>query len=231
MTKQSTVSNGGIQIGKHLQLSKAQTVTFIAAAVGVFILVFTLVAAKSLVGQSRFQGRVIDAKQTALDQLKVNQKNAAQLNKAYQSFVSTSQNAIGGNPDGNGPQDGNNARLVLQALPTKYDFPALASSLEKIITSQNMAIKAISGQDDQINQEGNTSSANPEPVEMPFSVSATGDYGQVQSLVGQFEHSIRPFQIQALELKGDQDNLTVSITAQTYYQPSKNFKIESKVVK
>lgn len=224
-------TNGQVNIGKHLQLSKAQTTTFVVTAVAVFLVVFTFVAAKSLLSQSSFQGKVIDGKQKALDQLKSNQKTAKQLADSYQAFVGTTQNAIGGDPNGSGPQDGNNAKLVMDALPGKYDFPALTSSLEKIISGQSMSIKSIAGQDDQINQQDNTSSATPKPVNMPFSITASGNYGQVQSLVGQFEHSIRPFQIQTLDIKGDQSNLTVSITAQTYYQPSKNFNIKTEVVK
>lgn len=226
----TNAKEGVQQMGKHLQLSRAQTVTFAAAAVAVFVVVFTIVAAKSLVGQSSFQSKVISAKKSALAQLAADQPAAKQLDNSYNTFMSSPQNLLGGSPSGTGPQDGDNATLVLQALPTKYDFPALASSLEKLITGQSMTIQSISGQDDELNQQSNTSSASPQTVPMPFSISASGSYAQVQSLVGQFEHSIRPFQIQTLELKGDQGNMTVSFTAQTYYQPAKSFAVRSKTI-
>lgn len=220
----------GIQVGKHLQLSKAQTVTFVAAGVAVFLIVFTLVAAKSLIGQGNYQRKVISAKQIALDQLKTNQTNANQLVSSYKTFLDSPENLIGGAPSGNGPTDGSNPKLVLDALPTQYDFPALTSSLEKIIDGQNMNIKGITGQDDQVAQQSNISSASPLPVEMPFSVTAEGSYTQVQSLVGQFEHSIRPFQILTADFKGDQNDMTVTLSAQTYYQPGKNFQVRTKVI-
>ncbi|MEO6761692.1 MAG: hypothetical protein ABI220_04975 [Candidatus Saccharimonadales bacterium] len=213
------------QIGKHFQLSKAQKAILIAAGIGIFVIVFTVVAAKALISQKKFQSTVISSKQTALNQLKTNEKTVAQLNQSYLEFVSAPKNALDGNPTGNGPKDGSNAVLVLDALPDYYDFPALTSSLEKVIIGQNMTIKGISGQDDQVTQQTNTSSTDPKPTAIPFSISADGSIDQVESLIGQFEHSIRPFQIQTLDLKGDQDNMTVSMTAQTYFQPAKNFNI------
>lgn len=228
MAKNSSASAGVQQFSKHLQLSRAQTITVAAAGIAVFVLVFTIVAAKSLMGQSSFQSNVISAKKAALAQLAADQPAAKQLASSYQSFANQPLNMIGGSPSGTGPQDGSNPKLVIDALPIKYDFPALTSSLEKIISGQSMTIQSISGQDDQIAQQSNTSSPSPQPVAMPFSISASGSYSQVQSLVGQFEHSIRPFQIQTLELKGDQGNMTISFNAQTYYQPAKNFAVRSK---
>ncbi len=220
-----------IQIGKHLQLSRAQTVTFSSIAIAVFVVVFTIFAAKSLISEGSFQHQVINAKHAALNQLQVNQTNVSKLANAYKAFISTPQNMLGGSPTGTGPQDGSNAQLVLQALPSKYDFPALTSSIEKLITGQNMTIQSISGSDDQVNQQSNNTSASPQPVAMPFSATAEGNYAQAQALIGQFQHSIRPFQIMTLEFQGDQSDMTVSITAQTYYQPGKNFAVGHKEIK
>lgn len=224
-------SSGGLKFGKHLQLSQAQTATIVAAAIGIFVVVFTIFVGKTLVSQHSYQSKVINEKQTALNQLTSNEKAAEGLVKSYKQFESQPVNAIGGTPSGTGPQDGDNATLILEALPTKYDFPALTSSLEKIITGQNMTIQSIAGQDEQTEQQNNTTSSDPQPVDMPFSVGAEGSYQQVQSLVGVFEHSIRPFQIQTIELKGDQGDMTVNITAQTFYQPAKNFNIKKETVK
>jgi len=150
---------------------------------------------------------------------------------SYQAFVGTSQNVLGGNPTGTGNQDGDNARLVLDALPSKYDFPALATTLEKIITSQNLQIQSIGGTDDEVLQQGNQSSDTPQPSAMPFQFEVSGQYSSLQSLVGIFEHSIRPFQVQTMEFSGDESNMTLSMSAQTFYQPEKNLNIKTEVVK
>ena len=166
-----------------------------------------------------------------MDQLKTDIATSDQLKKHYQAFNATSQNAIGGNPDGTGSQDGNNAKIVLDALPTNYDFPGLTTSLEALLGSQNVKIDSISGTDDEVAQSGNQSSASPQPVPIPFSVSVGGDYTGIQNVIKAFERSIRPMQIQTLDLSGAQGQLSMNITAQTYYQPAKSLNINKTVVK
>ena len=64
-----------------------------------------------------------------------------------------------------------------------------------------------------------------------FKDAVNGSYGNIQNLVGAFLRSIRPFQIQAMELSGDETSMTASITAQTFYQPEKTLSIKEEVVK
>ncbi len=215
---------------KRGQIDKSQSLMLIAAAVAAFVFAFMLVGAKSLIGQISYQNRVISAKKKAVDTLKSNVSAAQDLTTSYKAFASTSQNILGGNPQGTGPQDGDNAKIVLDALPSKYDFPALTTSLEKLITSQNMQIENITGSDDEVAQ-ADQSSPNPEAVAMPFQLSASGDYDSMRGLINIFGASIRPFQLQKIQLTGAQAKMTVKIEAQTFYQPTKNFDITKKVVK
>lgn len=215
---------------KRLQIDKSQSLMVVAAAIAAFVLVFMLVGAKSLVGQIAYQNKVISAKKKAVQTLQSNVQSTANLTTSYKAFVTTSQNALGGNPLGTGPQDGDNAKIVLDALPSKYDFPALTNSLEKLITSQKMDIENITGSDDEVAQNGQAS-PSPETVDIPFQVSATGSYDSVRGLVNVFGASIRPFQVQKIQLTGAQAKMTAKIEAQTSYQPVKNFDITKKVVK
>ncbi len=215
---------------KHGQIDKSQSTMLIAAAVAAFVLAFMLVGAKNLVGQISYQNKVISAKKQAVDTLRSNVQATKDLTKSYQNFVGTTQNALGGNPQGTGPQDGDNSKIILDALPSKYDFPALTTSLEKLITSQNMAIENIIGSDDEVAQS-EQSSPKPEAVAMPFQASATGSYDSIRGLVNIFGDSIRPFKLQKIQFTGAQAKMTVKIEAQSYYQPVKNFDITKKVVK
>lgn len=216
---------------KRVLIDQANSRVVIITGVAAFIVVFSLVAVKALVSQANYQNHVISAKRAAVTQLKTDISASAQLKTSYRAFIGTTQNVLGGNPSGNGAQDGNNAQIVLDALPSSYDFPALAASLEKILSNQNLAINSITGTDDEVAQSSNSSSGTPTPVAMPFQVSVSGDYQSIQNLIGQFEHSIRPFQIQTLSISGDQSKLTVNIGAQTFYQPAKTLTIGKKVVK
>jgi hypothetical protein len=223
-------SKAGLSNKRNL-IDQANARVVLVTSVAVFVLIFCAVAAKTLMSQAAYQNRVISAKRVAVDQLKDDIGAVNALKTSYHAFTSTTQNVLGGNPDGTGSQDGDNAKIVLDALPSSYDFPALATSLEKLLTSQSIQITSISGVDDEVAQSTNTSSASPQPVAMPFNISVTGSYDAIQGLVNTFEHSIRPIQIQTMDISGDQNSLTLNISAQTFYQPAKSLNITSKVVK
>jgi hypothetical protein len=216
---------------KHVMIDKANARLVAIVSVAAFAAVFSLVAAKTLWSQAAYQGRVITAKQSALTRLEANSKAMDQLKPSYDAFIGTTTNTIGGNSIGSGPKDGDNAKIILDALPSKYDFPALTTNIETIVNDQSVQLISISGIDDEIAQSGNVDSPNPQAVEMPFQVSVSTDYTKIQALVGAFEHSIRPIKVQTISLSGTQDKIALSISATTYYQPAKSLKIRSEIVK
>lgn len=216
--------------GKRLLINKANSRIVALTSGAAFIVVFSLVASYTLVGQLNYQNRVIGAKKTALTQLKQDIDSTSDLVAKYKAFISTPENAIGGNPTGIGPQDGDNAKIVLDALPSKYDFPSLATSLEKILKEQGVRIESISGSDDEVAQT-NTASATPQPVEVPFELSVSGKYADIQKVAKAFESSIRPIQVQTMQLTGNEGEMTLRIVAKTYYQPEKTLSIRTEVVK
>jgi len=216
--------------GKRLQIDKSNASMVIFLAIASFVIVFSLVASRALLSQRSYQSRVIGQKKKALTQLQANNQAATQLVTAYQAFVSSPENIIGGLSAGAGERDGDNAKIILDALPSKYDFPALATSLDKLLTDKNYKIGSITGTDDEISQ---SSQAVPvaAPVEMPFQVSIAGNFDAVQSLVDVFQRSIRPIRINSLNFSGNDNTLTVNVAAKTYYQPEKTLSITSEVVK
>jgi hypothetical protein len=217
---------------KRALIDKANGSLVVVAGIAAFLTVFCLVASKTLISQAGYQNRVLKAKHAAVAQLRSDITAGNQLQTSYQAFTTTTQNAIGGDPNGSGEKDGDNAKIILDALPSNYDFPALATSLEKLIQEANgLKIANITGTDDEAAQSSNSTSATPQPVPMPFQVGVEGNYQAVQSLVTELEHSIRPFQIMTVTISGDQSDLTMTLTAQTYYQPAKSLNISTKVVK
>lgn len=217
------------QSGKRIQINKANTRMVIVVAVASFITMFSLVAAKALWDQRSFQARVITEKEAARTQLESNVAAVDTLVTSYKAFVGTSENVIGGNPAGKGDRDGDNAKIVLDALPSKYDFPALATSLEKILKSGDYTIDNITGTDDEINQLASTDATT--PVEIPFQIGASGSYASMQKLVDSLERSIRPFTITKITFSGSDKDLQTQVSAKTYYLPEKNLNIGTKEVK
>ncbi len=205
---------------KYLQIDKANSLMLIAATITTVIVVFSLVAANSLRKQMSYQNKVIALKSTANKQLEQNIEQAGQLKVAYDAFENSSESAIG--------TSDKNSKVVLDALPSKYDFPALATSLEGVINGAGATIEGITGTDNEAAAEQD--SINPKPIEIPFELSAQGNFATMQKLITDMQRSIRPFKIISLNLAGSDDNLTAKITAVTYYQPEKRIDVEQKVV-
>lgn len=215
---------------KRLQIDKANARLVVITAVAAFVATFSLVASRTLLSQRAYQSRVISQKEKAVRQLNDNVRAVDQLKASYRQFVSTTENVLGGNPAGQGDKDGDNAKIVLDALPSKYDFPALATSLEKILTERNYKIESITGTDDEIAQAKSTS-PEPQPVDMPFEIGVEGTFDSMQSLINVLELSIRPFHIQKFSFSAEDSALALKITGKTYYQPAKDLSITTKVVK
>lgn len=234
---------------KRLLISKANSTMVIAVGIAAFLTAFSLVASRSLLIRRSYQSRVIAAQEKARDQLKENIDAVDTLEASYQGFISRKPNLIGGDPTGNGEQDGDNAKIVLDALPSKYDFPALATSVEKILSDRQYSILSIGGTDDEANQSaGGTSepvdgeAAPPltavvgpsvgNVVEMPFELTAKGNYDSIIDLLGVFQRSIRPLYIQTLSLdsQGEDSGVQLTIQAKSYFQPEKKLEIKYEVV-
>lgn len=214
---------------KQLQIDKANATMVASIAIASFIVAFSLVASRALLSQRSYQSRVIAEKELAVKQLQDNIDAVDELVAAYQGFVGAEENIIGGSKDGTGERDGDNAKIVLDALPSQYDFPALTTSIEKLLGDNNYKIEGISGSDDEVNQQ-DTGDPNPEPVEMPFSVSVVASHSRLGDLMKVFERSIRPIQVQTLELTTEEDGVHANIEAKTFYQPGKTLTITTKEV-
>ena len=215
---------------KHQLINKANSNMVIAVSISAFIVVFCLVASKSLLDQRSYQARVITKKKAALAQLESNNQDAQELVARYESFVNTSTNIIGGETSGDdADRDGDNAKIILDALPSQYDFPAVATSLEKILDDRKFTVNGISGEDDVLNQQNQDAGSG--PIEMPFEIDVTGKYSSVQSFIEYLERSIRPIQINQLGFEGRDEELTITINGQTYYQPAKTLDIKKEIVK
>lgn len=216
---------------KRMAIDKANASLFIAVAVAAFVVTFSIVASKALLDQRAYQARVIQKKELARDTLNDNIAAVETLNSSYQEFANAEVNVLGGNPNGKGDKDGENPRIVLDALPSKYDFPALTTSIEKLLKDNNYTITQITGTDEEVNQAANQGSDAPTPVEMPFTVEVASSAGGAKRMVQLFERSIRPFQVQKLQVTGEGGSLNVTITGKSYFQPAKQLNVRNEVVK
>ena len=217
--------------GKRALVDKANSTVIAVVAVAAVVVIFCLVASKALWDQSRFLSRVIDKKETALNQLEENVNATDTLVTAYTAFVQEQPNVIEGNISGDGERDGDNARIVLDALPSKYDFPALATSVEKILTDQGIEIGSIEGTDDRVEQSNMAVTNNPTPIEIPFEFSVMVSPEASETLFQKLQRSIRPIRLVEFTIDSDSDSsITLQVSAKTYYLPEKGLDIQKEVI-
>ncbi len=225
------MANLGIST-KKLAISKSNTQMVAVVALASFLSVFCLIASQTVWSQNHYQSHVIAKKEIANKNIKDNIKSFDALSSSYEAFNSEPVNKIGGSITGNGDNDGSNSKLILDALPSVYDFPGLTSSIEKILTDRQFKITSITGVDDQLKQQANLTSPTPKQVSMPFSFSVSNaSYASVQQLITALQLSIRPIVIDSLSLSGGSTDMTLTVNAHTYYQPAKNLTITKQVVK
>jgi len=219
---------------KHFKIAKARSSAIVVVAVATVIVVFCAVSAKALLNQGAYQRRVVNAKHDTVAQLQDNISAANSVITQYGVFNEANPNAIGGKSDvldNAPPPDGKNSRIIQDALPVSYDFPALISSISKLLTLNNISEKNIGGTD----QSADFSSdplGSPKPITIEqIPVSGSSSYAAIQNLVKDFERSIRPFDITSLQLSGNDASILISLKVNTYYQPATSITLEKKVVK
>lgn len=210
---------------KRIQVDKNQSTILIFVGISAVITVLALVVSRALWTQSRYIAKVVDKKELALDQLEKNKEEVTKLTQAYNQFDEQSPNMIGGDKGGPSSVDGSNSTIVLDALPNKYDFPALASSLESMLIGYD--VDSIAGTDDAITMNSNPPTGV--TPEIPFSFSVSTDYMGLVNLLNTFDSSIRPFSAKSLELTAGK-GLKVTYTGKTYYQPDIGLKITKEMV-
>lgn len=212
---------------KRLQLDKSNKTMYLTLVVCSIATALSLVALRSFTSEATYYRRIVSKKEKAVSVLKKNESALATLQASYRDFVEQDPNALGGRLSGVADRDGDNAKLVLDALPSSYDFPALTASLEKLLTGYK--IDGISGTDDSISQSELRTPG--QIIEIPFTVSVTTDYEGAKKLLDMFDRSIRPFYVKSIDISGQSNSLLVTINAKTFYQSPKSMEIKSEIVK
>lgn len=206
---------------KRLQIDKDQARIVTMLAISSAILVFSLVASRTLISKMLHQNRVIAAEETALEQLNTNIEELDKLQSAYRTFEDSPESVLGNSGE-------KNSKVILDALPSKYDFAALLTSIEQILLAGDYEILGITGVDQELEVE--QISSTPEPIEIPLTISINTNYVGAQTFLDSLSRSIRPFNIKTLLLTGGDDNLTVTVDLVTYYQPETNLDIQTEVI-
>lgn len=214
---------------KHDIIDRDNSRIVVAVAIAVFLVVFCGFALRTLFSQSLYHGRVIDEKTKTLRQLEDNQEALSSLEQSYLAFVNESENILGGSPSGDGPLDGDNAKVVLDALPGVYDYPALTSSFEKILKEGGYEINSLGGSEDASIQ--NVATNDVTPISIPYTFSFSSSVDGAEALLGTLQRSIRPMHVTRLNMTVNQNgSITTDVTLNTFFTQEKTFDLGSKEV-
>lgn len=221
--------------GVRTQIDKAKSSMVVVVALSTVVTIFCLISTKSLLSQGNYQRQVINERNKAVKQLKANITAANQLKRNFEEVFQNSGpiNIIGGKNDKSQaaiPPDGDNARIVLNALPSSYDFPALVTSMDKILKSNGVSSPSVGGTDQPVGAV-NAPAANPEPIRIDVPISGTANFTQLKTLMNDLQRSIRPYDITSLQISGNNSNMSFNFQMHTYYQPPKSLDVGSKVQK
>lgn len=207
--------------GKRDLIKKAGSSMFISVAGAAVILAFALVSINFMWGQLKYNNQVNGAKEEVRDTIKANIEEA---NSLKTSFVALNQ-ADDLIP---GQGDKSNSEIVLDALPRKYDFPALRTSIEKLAAISGVKITGFGGEDQE--SQAVSSMTTPSPIEILFNLTVSGDYDSIKRFIRNTENTIRPIKIDRLTLGGRDDEMSATLSMTTYYQPSIDLTVQKRVL-
>ncbi len=212
-TKEGTTSRSiNAFSAKRLGIKKANTVVFAAVAAAAVVMAIALVLLNFMWSLRGFNNRVIEARQEALTGL---ESNIANLEPLKRNFFALDQDKI-------------NSQIVLDALPSTYDFPALATSVDKQVRADGLTLRSFTGDDESATAAA--SEVDPLAVEMPFVLTVEGSYNDLVTLIKNFEKTIRPMVIDSIELSGTDSALRAEIRMHTFYQPAVDLNVETRTI-
>jgi Tfp pilus assembly protein PilO len=173
---------------------------------------FSMVGLKFLWDLRAYHSRVTEEKEQVRDTLSTNIENIGLLKT---SFNLLEQSKV-------------DSKLVLDALPSKYDFPALATSVESLVTRSGLILSSFSGDD--LEKEAVNRITDPEPIEIPLNISVEGPYKNLIKFVDILSKSIRPMQVNRIEIQGTDENIRADILLSSFYQPGVSLEVETRTI-
>lgn len=199
---------------KRKAIENAGSRMFIAVIIASIIVSICFVLFKSLWDLRSFNSRVISERSSALMTLESNVEAVDKLELSAKAL-----------DEG----DEINSQVVLDALPSKYDFPALFTSIAALAEEGKVDLKDFSGKDE--TQNAIESEIDPEPVQIPFTLSVEGSYEKITDFLETLEKTIRPMNINSIDLSGSNKAMLAKIELHTYYQPKVDVTLETKTVR
>lgn len=223
-TKQATA------LRKRQQIEKANRSMFAWVAGASVVVAFAVVAGQFMVQQGIFNEKVLNEKR-ATDRTLSQNLDAVDTLKGEVNTLLANNNLAAARAQ----SDDSNLQVVLDALPSTQDSLNLGTSLQSVLLGGNvqridsLIVDAAAAAQDEFVQDASEVGATG-PAEIPFQFTINGNYDQVKNALLALERSIRPIQVRAINIEGNDNNLTATVDAVTYYQAGKTIELQEKTV-
>jgi hypothetical protein len=218
---------------KRQQITNANKLIFLWVIIAAVALSICGVGIQFLFRQAAFNQKIIGAKATTQSTLTHNIDNAQALKKKIDNLLAdTNLGSVRANPTDS------TLKVVLDALPTKEDQAAFASSLQQIVLPKSgVGVTELStiGQIDQTATGGVATDQSGGSVtaakSISFGLGATGSYDQIKNMLHDLEYTIRPINVTSLSLAGTDTTLRITADGVTYYLPQRTVELGKRTIK
>jgi hypothetical protein len=144
--------------------------------------------------------------------------------------------------DAMGPNQTQPIRVVLDALPSEANSPALGSSLQAkflndpALRIESLTVDSVAGVESQttsnVQDASTTTSAGQNEITFRFAVSVDiTNASALKALLQRLERSIRAIDITSLKTESQANRLVLSVEGRAFYEPAKTVQLQEKTVK
>ena len=223
-------------IRKRQQISNANRTMFAWVAAVSAVVGIAIVGSILLYQKAAFNERVLSVKDKTVSTLRENNKVVPDLEDKIRQ-MNTNQ-AL---KDSMGANQTQPIRVVLDALPSEANSPALGSSLQtKFLNDPALRIESLSvdpvvGVESQTSsnvQDASSSSTSANEITFRFAVSVDiNNANALKELLQRLERSIRAIDITSLKVEAQSNRLLLSVEGRAFYEPAKTVQLQEKAVK
>lgn len=226
-----------VAMRKRQKIESSNKMMFLWVTGASIIVGFCAVIAWFLVQQIMFQGKIISERNDTVRTLEQNNEAVDELRKNVR-VLETDTNLLAtpkAEPDEKALQ------IILDALPADANSLALGASLQKKIVggANGITIESIevaptateepTATDEYAGDYGDDTAAE---NAMPFrAVVSSNDLSSLRDLLDRFERSIRVIDVTNLQLERSEEQFTLTLDAQAYYEPEVTVELRKEVIR
>lgn len=215
---------------KRQQIANANRSMFLWVAAASVIVAFAIVVGQFLLQQMLFNEKVLNEKRVTDNTLSENLQAAASLKQEVNTLLANDNLA-----QSRAKPTDSNLQVILDALPAAPDSLNLGTSLQTVLLSGRVqSIEALTVDNPAATADSAVQDASVQPTDQPqeihFRFTVGGNYENIKNALKALDRSIRPISVTTLNIEGNDNNLTATVEAKTYYQLAKDITLKNKTV-